>query len=152
MILPRGATGFWDASAEPPPACDVTAFRAAGYAIAREVGGTVESFTPARQTPNFHLLVLDTGTRTGIACHALLPWLALVQPPLPSSAEPLSFLSCPRLGDRLEQFPPFRLLRHSELVLPLDQADLTALARAELAQIRYWRPHYVGELLFNWWD
>jgi hypothetical protein len=45
-----------------------------------------------------------------------------------------------------------RVLTTAELDLPIDRFDLTALGRAERAQIRYWQPATVGDLLFNEWD
>jgi hypothetical protein len=39
-----------------------------------------------------------------------------------------------------------------ELSTPVDQVDLGGLSKAELAQIRYWRPAVLSDLLFNWWD
>ncbi|MGW7261127.1 hypothetical protein [Streptomyces sp. NPDC054834] len=45
-----------------------------------------------------------------------------------------------------------RILHVPELSTPLTEVDLGELAEAELAQVRYWRPEVLGQLLFNWWD
>ncbi|MFE4634840.1 hypothetical protein ACFRJ1_15895 [Streptomyces sp. NPDC056773] len=46
----------------------------------------------------------------------------------------------------------FRLLEADELNMSLAAADTSELAAEELAQVGYWRPSTVGELMFNWWD
>jgi len=39
-----------------------------------------------------------------------------------------------------------------DLSAPMAEVDLSELAKAELAQVRHWRPEVVSDLLFNWWD
>jgi hypothetical protein len=47
---------------------------------------------------------------------------------------------------------PFRMLGPAELNDPLTDAHLADLPRAELGQIRYWKPETVGQTIFNFWD
>jgi hypothetical protein len=39
-----------------------------------------------------------------------------------------------------------------ELGRPLTEDDGAALGPGDLAQLRYWKPRTVGEVVFNWFD
>ncbi|WP_156960785.1 hypothetical protein [Amycolatopsis taiwanensis] len=152
--LPRGATGFWDATAGPAPSVDVKAFRAACYEAARVTSAEVRSFTrPQGSTPNFYTAVLSY--RTGpvaVVCHVILPLLATAWPPAADDSGPLSFIDVEQLAPVLSQIPHFRLLSASELRQPLARVDLSRLGDGEREQVRYWQPETVGAMLFNYWD
>ncbi|KQW03354.1 hypothetical protein ASD08_44480 [Streptomyces sp. Root369] len=66
--------------------------------------------------------------------------------------QPLSrFVDPPPWADAFEA-AVFRCLQVEDLSLPMSKVDVAELAEAELAQIRYWRPQGLSDLLFNWWD
>jgi hypothetical protein len=141
--LPRGATGFWSASATPPAPVDVRTFKSLGHSV-----GRVVSFQPAGVTPNFHLLTLRLPAGDlGVICHELLPLIAFVTVPLVDCSP--TFVSRPDLAPF---FPGFEALTADALATPASRADLSLLAVAEHRQILYWRPATVGETLFNYWD
>ncbi|MFC0544732.1 hypothetical protein [Kutzneria chonburiensis] len=141
MQLPRGATGFWSASATPP--VNVRTFKSLGYSV-----GPVVSFQSAGVTPNFHLLTLRLPAGDlGVICHELLPLIAFVTVPLIDCS--LTFVSRPEL---VPSFPGFEALTAEDLHTPVSRADLSLLDAAEHRQIRHWRPATVGEILFNHWD
>jgi hypothetical protein len=48
--------------------------------------------------------------------------------------------------------PPFRPISALELSRPVTEHDLVNLSPMEQAQIRYWEPDRVADLVFNYWD
>ncbi|MEW2356881.1 hypothetical protein [Spirillospora sp. NPDC029432] len=103
-------------------------------------------------TPNFYTAVIVRGEwRVAILAHRHLALLALAVPPAKGEME-VRFVEEPEVAAVVAELGSFRLMSMEELRTPLDQADLSALAEAELAQVAYWKPHTVGELVFNYWD
>jgi hypothetical protein len=49
-------------------------------------------------------------------------------------------------------FPHVTIATLEELSRPIAKTDLDQLDRAEIEQVKYWKPHTIGELAFNWWD
>lgn len=84
-------------------------------------------------------------------CHACPPVVGFVDAP-PVPGRPVAgFVSPPEWAGC---FPDagLRILHVPELSKPLTEVDLSGLAQAELAQVRYRRPGVLGQPLFNWWD
>ena len=51
-----------------------------------------------------------------------------------------------------EIFPNVIVARLDELSRTITKSDLSLLDRAEIEQVKYWKPATIGELAFNWWD
>lgn len=147
MILPRGITGFWSVSADPPPFLDEKAFRRMCHALARESGGTVTEADTDTAARNFYLAEIQRyDTSVFILQNIHYPYVAFAQRD-PSSR--FAWTSRPewlRLPDGPVRFlPPNELNR--------DWHGLCGeLSPEELEQIRYWNPQTVGEIIFNTWD
>ena len=59
-MLRLGITGFFDqGGGDTLPGVPAAQFNRACYAVAREVGASLGSFTPSGVTPNFHRALLD---------------------------------------------------------------------------------------------
>ncbi len=150
MRLPAGATGF-----QGPPAdleVDVRALATICFHAARALGGTITAVVPASATPNFHSVdfVHDRQHMT-VLRHASLPFVAFADPCPPGHTE-LVFRDHPRLVAAVTQTSDLQVLTTEQLNSPLSAVDLRALHPDEHHQIAYWKPHTVGELLFNFWD
>lgn len=152
-LLRRGVTGFRNAGRdEPPPRVDFGAFGAACHAAARAAGAEVASLDASDAGPysgNFHaatLLIRDRGIRA--LCNAHFPIVAFVS----DKEGPLDFLDAPALASSFEETGQFEVADRRELEEAPDGASLAVLGAAELAQVRYWRPHRVGDIVFNRWD
>jgi hypothetical protein len=151
MRLERGATGFWDYGGEPAPEIDLSLLRSACREAARRIGGRVGEVVRA-ETSSFHSVTVTGRVKTPVVlCHAHLPVIAFAGvPPVPG--QPLSgFVEAPPWADSFAA-AGFRCLSVEELSTPMSRVDVAELAQAELAQIRYWRPEVLSDLLFNWWD
>jgi hypothetical protein len=150
MKLPPGATGF-----DPPPADqggDLRAFTAVCHNAARRTSGIVTAVTPAAVTPNFHTILIAYGPRqVAVLRHGVLPLAAFAQPPRDGEMT-VTFIDDPGLAEAIAEISALQILTVEELHTPLTRVDLTALSSGEHDQIRYWKPHTAGELLFNYWD
>lgn len=147
----RGATGFSDRGDEPLPDTDAKLFQGACWEAARRIRGGVGEFRPAEFRTFHTVTVTGHGTTYGVVCHAHLPLVAFLDAP-PQEGKPLSgFMDPPPWADAFEA-AGLRPLPAGELDTPTTRLDLSDLTEAEHAQIRYWRPRTLGELLFNWWD
>lgn len=79
--------------------------------------------------------------------------------PLVACAEPmgsddlvLTFTDDPLIAKALNPLSQFEVLSRHDLSRPLADFDLSELGRAELEQVQYWKPHTLGEVIFNRWD
>lgn len=148
MRLPPGATGF-DA---PGGRTDVGAFTAVCHHAARAVGATVTGFTPAGVTPSFHAAgIAHARHHVTVLRHVTVPFIAFARP-LADGDINLTFVEHPEFAAALAGLTDTRILTADQLQVPLSQADLSALDRAEHDQIGYWKPATVGDVLFNYWD
>lgn len=148
MRLPPGATGF-HATGE---RADVSAFTAVCHHAARAIGATVTGVTPAGGTPSFHTVDIAAARyHVAVLRHVTVPFIAFAHPRAGDDAS-VTFVDHPGLAAVLDTLTDARVLTADRLGIPLSQADLSALDRAEHDQIGYWAPATVGELLFNFWD
>jgi hypothetical protein len=155
--LPRGVTGFWS-DGEPPPVTDLRAFRADCHAAARELGGTLLTFEGAGEdghVRNYARAVFDL---PGVGMVALLlnahyPVVVFADadtltgtPPLFKDVTALAAWFAANTTGR------YRVLTAEEAGAPVTDTACRLLAPAEMAQVRYWRPERIGDILFNHWD
>ncbi|MFJ7155126.1 hypothetical protein ACIQUQ_09300 [Streptomyces sp. NPDC101118] len=156
MRLPRGATGFRGHGDEPLAATDRAAFLRTCHEIARRTGARVTAVATDPMAV-FEAVALTRHAETHVVLrHHHLPLLAFTAaPPAPGPPVPAppvtGFVEPPSWAS---DFAPLglRSLTVDELATPLGRVDLGALSDAEAAQIRYWRPGVLSELLFNSWD
>lgn len=148
--LERGSTGFRPFDDHSVPDVDPGTCRTAWYAAARAARGRGIGFVGREYPQNFHHATLDDHDGTHFALfHAQHPLIAFVREQRSWYTD--EFVDPPVwaavLGDH-----GFTVLSASRLLLPVREADTSALTTAEREQIRHWRPNTVGEVLFNSWD
>lgn len=151
MRLMRGATGFRVSGEDALPLTDVALLRQLCFEAARSVAGRVGMWREAG-TSTFHSTTI---TSRRVSCsvlfHAHLPVVAFTAaPPLPGQLIG-AFMDSPHWAGIFEA-GGLQLLGPRALGLKMADVDLGVLSQAELAQISYWRPESLGDLLFNWWD
>ncbi|MGK4586212.1 hypothetical protein [Kitasatospora sp. HPMI-4] len=152
LIRPdRGATGFWSQRNEPLPKTDVALFRHACAEAARGSQARLGELVPAGMSTFHWLSISDQREVHVVLCHVHLPLVAFTHV-LPQPGQPVAGFVDARMWAGGFEGAGLRLLTVQELGTPMDQVDLRSLSKAELAQIRYWRPEVLSDLLFNWWD
>jgi hypothetical protein len=154
MELPRGITGFRDVDAPPLPTCDLRAFRASCHAAARALGGRVVS--PAADVPsgaaNYVRVDLELpGGPVSVVLNVHFPVMAFVAPPSDNRHD-LRFVDAPPLAEVFRGFDTYTILTATEASEPVTAEACARLSSAELGELRYWRPRYIGEVVFNHWD
>ena len=150
-MLRQGITGFFDQDGgHSLPEVPAAQFKTACYAAAREVGATLEGFTPSGVTPNFHRALLDRhDSRLPAVCNAIYPVVGFARPS--PEGQPLEFLDHPAFAAAFEA-SGFEVASAAALTCPLGAAELAVLGEAVRNQIAYWRAATVGEVIFNWFD
>lgn len=130
---------------------DAQAFKSACYTVARELSGVVQSFREPGATPNYIVAHLDL--RDGpvvVLCNCAIPRVAFTQHES-EGVTPIRFIDMPALADAMHRLS-FTAIPADALHAPLGTIDTACLEPGELADIRYWRPQTVGELIFNHFD
>jgi hypothetical protein len=151
VLLPEGVTGFLPRAHGPGKGVDLREVTALAHLAARLSGGRVATASAASVTPNFHSAMIITGDRPSwIIVNQIHP---LVAAATSISMGTMSFIDgTQHLKQAVALTPPFRLLSALELSLPVTEHDLVNLSPVEKAQIRYWQPESVGDMIFNYWD
>ena len=122
-------------------------------ACATRSGFSVADLIERGITPNFHTAVLENGNdRLHMLGHSTYPIIAFAEPRESYSCV-LVFRDARSIAESLlEMFPDVIIATTAELSKPITNTDLDKLNRAEIEQVKYWKPSTVGELAFNWWD
>ncbi|WP_145058448.1 hypothetical protein [Adhaeretor mobilis] len=128
-------------------------FKRIAYGCATPCGYAVTALTERGLTPNFHTAALENGNdRVHLLGHSSYRIIAFANPREDYSCE-LSFRDLPVIAEALRQmFPDVTIATVEELSRPVTKTELELLDRAEIEQVKYWKPVTVGELAFNWWD
>ncbi|PIB11412.1 hypothetical protein B1C81_04245 [Streptomyces sp. HG99] len=136
--------------AEPLPQTDLASFRSACFEATRGIGARTEELAFAGASSFHAVTIAGRAGSHAVLCHDHLPLVAFTgTSPVPG--RPVSgFVDPPAWAGGFDAVG-LRALPTRDLNAPMASVDLSELANAELAQIRYWRPGVVGDLLFNWW-
>ena len=151
MILRTGITGFyWRTQLPEFPFAD---FKRMAYACAIPCGYNVTSTSERGVTPTFHTAALESpDDRVHVLGHSIFPIFAFADPREDYLCE-LTFRDIKTIADALIQmFPDVIIATLDDLSKPITKTDLEKLDRAEIEQVKYWKPATIGELAFNWWD
>jgi hypothetical protein len=151
MIVQTGITSFYGRNKLPE--FPFAEFKRMAYACAIPCGYSITRLLERGVTPNFHTAKLESpGKSVDLLGHSTFPIFAFAEPREEYSCE-LTFLDVPTIASLLTQlFPSVIIATLEELSRPLAKTDLDQLDRAEIEQVKYWKPHTIGELAFNWWD
>ena len=149
--LPAHITGFFDRSA-PPRALDSQAFEAACHLVAQMEDGSVETLDFQLVARSYYVATVRTSSdHLSVLCNSVYPYLAFV-PPGAFGFTDLEFVAPVSLASTFSGLTEFRSLDANWLMTDLQPAHLADLASVELRQIKYWKPHRIGEVIFNRWD
>jgi len=151
MIVRTGITSFYLRKKLPEFLFDD--FKRIAYACAIPCGYSVTALFERGVTPNFHTAVLESRTdRVHLLGHSTYPIFAFADPREEYSCE-LSFRDLAVVAESLERmFPDVTIATVAELSRHITTTDLKMLDRAEMEQVKYWKPATIGQLAFNWWD
>ncbi|MBP1993030.1 hypothetical protein [Paenibacillus eucommiae] len=146
MILPNGITGFYDSKNNKPPYVDGKQFKQICFAIATDNGGEVLEFREPQYPMNFYNVKVEIFNNH---FHILLnehyhylAFAAIVE------FGYINFIDESRLLKSFSSF--YKVLSTKELNEPL--LPRHELNTAELAQVAYWKPEKIGEVIYNYWD
>jgi hypothetical protein len=151
VLLPQGVTGFLPRLDGPGKGVDLREVAALAHLTARLSGARVATVSAASTTPNFHSAKILTGDQTSwIIVNQIHPLVAVATSIRMGT---MSFIDgTEHLTQAVALTPPFRLLSALQLSGPVTEHDLVNLSPTEQAQIRYWQPERVGDVIFNYWD
>jgi hypothetical protein len=152
--LPQGVTGFRSGKhALSVQETDLRTFRGHCYSAARALAGTVLGFAaPYSYSNNFAVGSLDVKpVPVAILLNAHFPLIGFAEPPAIGELA-LRFVDTPALVEMFRSFGVYQVLDRAALEQPLTPEAVAELAKAELAQFKYWRPKRVGDVIFNCWD
>lgn len=146
MQLPKGITGFWSGDTEQPPFLDEKAFRQLCHTLARETGGTVTEMDTAAGGNFYFAGIRRYDDTVFVLQNRHFPYAAFARRG-PSGR--MAFTEQPEWL----RLPEGTVCFLSPAQLEQDYRGLCgALGPEEQAQLRYWKPQTVGEILFNTWD
>ncbi len=151
MIVRTGITSFyWRKKLPEFPFDD---FKRIVYACAARLDFLITDVRERDITPNFHDAILNgNGERVHVLGHSNFPIFAFAEPREDYSCE-LVFRDMDSVSNLLEEmFPYVAVAKLEELSRQITDYDLSQLDRAELEQVKYWKPATIGQLVFNWWD
>ena len=149
--LPTGITGF----DSPEEGVSVERFRSACQAAVRQAYGKLTQVRAAHEhaTTNFHeaLVSLHDGKETvRVLCNAYFPIIAFTSPATREGDVRLRFLDCPELARSLSS--EFTVLSAQDAGAGVSPQVISQLGETELAQLKYWKPQRIGDVVFNYWD
>lgn len=151
MKLPNGITGFMDAKTTEFPEVDGKQFKQLCFDFAIHIGGKVTEFNTPQYPRKFYYAQVEIpyNNKFYILLNQHYPYLACA-----SVIEiwNIEFINEPVL---FEYFSPFYIvLGTDELNAPFYQipGGESELNSGEWAQITYWEPETVGDIIFNYWD
>jgi len=150
-----GVTGTGGA----PQSINLKEFRMLCHTAARLTGGKVLGFDlpPFHTSKNFVLAALQFSDPSGerlvflLKHHASL--LACASAQDLTFHFPFAFIDFPELTAPFQPF--FHILKRQELECPWMWTERELASRLhpqEIKEIIYWKPHTVGEAIFNFWD
>ncbi len=161
MHFPRGITGYWWVGEEPVPQIDVSEFRGLCYAVARELGGTVDDFRIAHVIPNFHSATLSweyDAKTVDLLCNRQ-HWIIAFAKPRVETDWFLEFVDCPEITELIRSMWDRPVLSKAKLETPLNDDHLAEMAPTdreiiEDAQRRRWfgRRPTIGDVVFHFSD
>ncbi|NKE04659.1 hypothetical protein [Mesobacillus selenatarsenatis] len=147
MELPNGVTGFYEGSNEPPK-MDSKQLKSLCFNYFKTNGGKILEVWEPRECTNFFDIKVNLRDKS---FHILLnehyPLLAFASD---VKIGQINFIDKPSLGELFSGF--YNVLKAEDLDNKLFEDQNNNLNRAELEQIKYWKPQRIGDVIFNFWD
>lgn len=147
MELPNGVTGFYEGSNEPPK-MDSKQLKSLCFNYVKTNGGKILEVWEPRECTNFFDIKVSLRDKS---FHILLnehyPLLAFASD---VNFNQINFIDEPSLSELFSSF--YNVLKVEELHNPLFEYQYNNLNKAEVAQIKYWKPQRIGDIIFNFWD
>lgn len=146
MSLPKGITGFHSLNDNKLPMMDTIQFKQLSHTFVRELAGEFVVFRERYSQRNYYTVEYTLlGESYLVLLNHHYPFLAFS-----STMEEITFIDKPVMTVKYQSY--YNVLTKEFLDTPLASKHLSALSQAELAQISYWKPSTVGEVIFNNWD
>ena len=152
FVLPSGVTGFRQNHDILLPLCDIPRFKGHVFVASGAVGGRVLSFREPGADRNYAEAVIETPDGIiAVLLNRHYPIIAFAS--LAGDGEMVRrFVEAHDLTAAFEDLSEYQLLPRSVAEEPINPEVFRSLEPAELAQIAYWQPDTVGEVIFNSWD
>ena len=157
LLLPPNISGFY-CSKSPEHKSDLQMFQKYSYTVASLTGSRIVSAElPAGYPMNYARITFrlsdssHTNTKVAVLLNTIHPYMAFVSP-MPGKAVNTCFIDALVLANVYHSFSQYEILSAAQAQTPLEPAHYQKLNKAELSQIRSWRPKTVGEVVFNDWD
>jgi hypothetical protein len=151
LMMP-GITGFYGRTIANPPVVAKKQILSDAYLVARKTDWVVGKIHWAEIAQNFHWLRLENYENSvSVLFNAHYFICAFSNDDLTRTQE-ISFTDNAMLTDaflKLTQFVPMSKVDAERAV---EESDLTRLSESEIAQINYWKPKRIGDLVYNFWD
>lgn len=147
MELPNGVTGFYEGNNEPPK-MDSKQLKTLCFNYVKTNGGKILEVWEPREDTNFFNIEVNIQDRL---FHILLnehyPLLAFASD---VNFGQINFIDEPFLSELFSS--SYNVLKADDLNNPLFGDQINNLNKAEVAQIKYWKPQRIGDVIFNFWD
>lgn len=127
-------------------------FRTACFEAARRTGAHVDSLVLPGVVRSFEAASITSPTGSVVALHHTDRPIVAFTGTLPVPGRPVSDFVDPPTYAYVFEACGFEVLTPAALNTPLGELDLTDPIPAEPADLSYWRPDVLGDVLFNWWD
>ncbi|CEG27209.1 hypothetical protein [Bacillus sp. B-jedd] len=147
MELPNGVTGFYEGNDEPPK-MDSKQLKTLCFNYVKTNSGKILEVWEPREGTNFFNIEVNIQDRL---FHILLnehyPLLAFASD---VTFAQINFIDEPLLSELFSS--SYNVLKAEDLNNPLFVDQINNLNKAEVAQIKYWKPQRIGDVIFNFWD
>jgi hypothetical protein len=121
-------------------------FKQLSHTFVRELGGELVGFSEHSSNRNYYTVeYMLSGKSYSVLLNCHYPFLAFAL-----TLGNITFLDIPVLSAKYQ--PYYTVFTKDYLDTPISSEHLTALSKAELNQVSYWKPRTVGEVIFNHWD
>lgn len=146
MRLPNGTCGFFEAGKCSDP-FDIRKFKQVCYCVVNENRGNLLSVDTALNGKNFYTAKIEvSNSLVYLLMNAYYPYIAFA-----SLVEYGKIIFRDKPTNLSFSFPQYHVLNAEELNTSCRSA-LEELSDIEIAQIKYWKPATIGEIVFNFWD
>ena len=153
MQLPRGITGFYHRNEILPTSLsddDIKDLKTHCFSIARNLHGKAGNIFKPIFTSNYHQVDMNINSLNfSILINDYYNYVGVVET---SGSSELKFVP----NDFIERYfldhKKYIFLSSYELSKTPDSSLLFNLSKAELSQIKYWKPKSIGHIIFNHWD
>lgn len=155
MKLRAGISGFRHSGDPELPMCDLKRFFSCCREAAHELGGRVlrTGHESEGVAASFAKVTLEIPAgELAVLLNRHFPVVGFAAPLADGEAAPFQFKDCEELADVFRKSGEYDVATQDDLERSFHESDWSQLLPAEIAQVRYWRPRRIGDVVFNFWD